>query len=250
MSPKRQRVFELIPEQNFFHKVDSILNKPEEVRNRGGEYLLPFPRMMELEVQEAIYKQLLQEKRMTKRNLIALRETAKKMQTKFHNYWKSYATNSENYDKHTGEHCPWKVWEHFLDCKEYVLKSNIKSDSEEKWKLNLVYQVDDGKISKTRKVNRPINRYIAEKTLKLKSHKDLPEKVAQFEEAVETVTEENRDIESRLQEIARKQAVLIKREWAEYDLHNSANYNFGALLYESDMTEKAGVRFLVSKNSV
>lgn len=237
MAPKSPRVFELIPKQNFFHKVDLILNEPEDVRNRGGDYLLPFPRMMELEVQEAIYKQLLQEKRMTKRNLIALRETAKKMQTKFRNYWKSHSTNPENYDKHTGKHCAWKVWEHFLDCKEYVLKSNVQSDSEDKWKLNLAYQVDDGKLSEKKKWNRPINRYIAEKTLKLKSHKELPGKVAQFEEAVEMVTEENLDIKSRLEEIARKQGVLVEQEWENAGSPDPLEY-FAEGVWESPSSNK------------
>jgi len=223
MSPKKQRVFELIPQQNLIHKVDSILNEPVDVKNRGGDYLIPFPRMMELEVQKSIYEQLLEEKRMTKRNLIAIRETAKKMVQKFHNYWEAHATDSRNYDA-LGKHCPESVWECFLDCKQYVLKSDPKKETADKWRLNLAYQIDDGKLSEKKKGHRPINRYIAEKTLHLKSHKDLPEKVIQLEAAVESVTKENRDIELRLQEVSRKQNLSIKKEWETSSASSSEDY--------------------------
>lgn len=223
MSSKKQRTFELIPEQNFFKRVDEILNQPEIVKNRGGDYMIPFPRMLELDVQENIYKQLLEEKKMTKRNLIALFETAKKAQEKYLNYWNAHATNSENYD-FSGKHNPHSVWEHFLNCNEYTSIPNVYGEME--WVLHLGYQIADGKGVSEHKKPRPINRYILEKCLKVKDRGELSEKIVKFEKAIEKITQEIVEVLVQLKEIEKKKVLLIRKEWEEDDKGNLQPGNF------------------------
>lgn len=213
---KEGRKNEFVSNKDIRKRVGGIVNTDAMVSERGGDYFIPFPKLLELGDQEQLYIDLLKGKKKVKRDLIACRETAKKLQQKFHNYWETHKYNNENYDEISGKHNPSLVWENFLKCKEYV---KIQPSGEEpRWILHCAYQVADGRGHGENEKPKPINKYIAEKTLEIKSHLDIQARINYYEKAVETVTKELRDIESRLEEIRAKQRKIEDEEWENSDI--------------------------------
>ena len=100
----RERKIEFVSDKDIQKRVNGLINTDEMVAARGGDYLISFPKLLELSDQEQLFIDLLKGKKEMKRILIANKETTKKLQEKLNNYWQPHESNDENYNEISGKH--------------------------------------------------------------------------------------------------------------------------------------------------